>query len=152
MVESTNITARPPTPFSVYVWKRLVTKCSSKLVPKEGISIKNRDQTCCYPMQHSGLSCLWLCSAECLIFCKPAESSFSSLFSGLLWWFPGWAGLYKALNSASTAIPAIETVESSTSRRKEKPLSTSSETAASRMPSIMWLSSIFYFFILLFCF
>ncbi|KAG7231289.1 hypothetical protein INR49_012120, partial [Caranx melampygus] len=41
-------------------------------------------------------------------------------------------GLYKALNSASTAIPAIETVESSTSRRKEKPLSTSSETAASR--------------------
>ena len=60
------------------------------------------------------------------------ESSFSSLFSGCCDAFPGWAGLYKALNSASTAIPAIETVESSTSWKNEKPLSTSSETVALR--------------------
>lgn len=50
--------------------------------------------------QHQRLARVWWCSFECLIFCKPAELSFSCLFSGCCD-VSRWAGLYKALNNGS---------------------------------------------------
>lgn len=50
--------------------------------------------------QHRRLARVWWCSSECLIFCKPAEPSFSCLFSGCCD-VSRWAGLYKAVNNGS---------------------------------------------------
>lgn len=50
--------------------------------------------------QHRRLARVWWRSSECLIFCKPAEPSFSCLFSGCCD-VSRWASLYKALNNGS---------------------------------------------------
>lgn len=81
--------------------------------------------------QHRRLARVWWCSSECLIFCKPAEPSFSCLFSGCCD-VSRWAGLYKAVNNGSLDLRHHRDcgVFHITKDKKKKPQSSSSETAA----------------------